>query len=295
VAELARVFQEKRRARVRTPSLVAIQPLGSRPPFFCVHANTGIVHYRPLARFLGPDQPFYALQSQGLDGERPPYETVEEMAVHYVREIRGVQPEGPYYLGGYSFGGKVAFEMARQLAEQGQRTAFLGFFDTFNLPILPGPTRLEFARQRTRVHLAALKTAGVRGKLAYLLGRLRTLRVIVSRAMSRAAESLFHPLRRAQRRVLEANNRAAERYAPGFYDGRATIFRAMDRTDDFRNRLRTYPHLGWERLCGGGVELVEVPGGHSSLLEEEANVRTLAGKLDECLRAAQCLCASPPG
>jgi thioesterase domain-containing protein len=87
--------------------------------------------------------------------------------------------------------------------------------------------------------------------------------------------------------VLAANNRAAARYVPGFYDGRATIFRAMDRTDDFRDRLRPYPHLGWERLCGGGVELVEVPGGHSSLLEEEANVRALGKRLAECLRAAQ--------
>ncbi|HEY6052049.1 MAG TPA: thioesterase domain-containing protein, partial [Thermoanaerobaculia bacterium] len=287
VAELALTFGEKRRSGRRTPSLVAVQPLGSRPPFFCVHANTGIVHYRLLARSVGPDQPFYGLQSQGLDGARAPYETVEEMAAHYVREIQGVQPEGPYYLGGYSFGGKVAFEMARQLAQQGQKTAFLGFFDTFNLPITPGPTRLEIARRRTRVHIAALRTAGIRGKASYLLGRAQTLRSLAVRALSRAGDVFFHPLRRAQRKVLRANSRAAARYVPGFYDGRATIFRAMDRTEDLRERLRTYPHLGWERLCGGGVELVEVPGGHSSLLEEEANVRALGRRLGEALRAAQ--------
>ncbi|HEY6147837.1 MAG TPA: AMP-binding protein, partial [Thermoanaerobaculia bacterium] len=188
VAELALTFGEKRRSGRRTPSLVAVQPLGSRPPFFCVHANTGIVHYRLLARTLGPDQPFYGLQSQGLDGARAPYETVEEMAAHYVREVRGAQPEGPYYLGGYSFGGKVAFEMARQLAQQGQKTAFLGFFDTFNLPITPGPTRLEIARRRTRVHIAALRTAGIRGKASYLLGRAQTLRSLAVRALSRAGD-----------------------------------------------------------------------------------------------------------
>ncbi|MDQ6893669.1 MAG: amino acid adenylation domain-containing protein [Acidobacteriota bacterium] len=287
VAELAVVFREKRRSRHPTPSLVPIQPLGSRPPFFCVHANTGIVYYRRLARFLGPDQPFFGLQSQGLDGTRAPYETVEEMAAHYVREIRGLQPQGPYYLGGHSFGGKVAFEMARQLGQQGQRTAFLGFFDTFNLPITPRPTGFQFARQRTRVHIAALKTAGLRGKVSYLIRRAQTLGHVIARVLARGGEAVFYPMLRAQRKVLEANSRAAERYVPGYYEGRATIFRAMDRTDEFRDRLRPYPHLGWETLCGEGVLLVEVPGDHASLLEEEESVRALSRRLEECLRAAQ--------
>ncbi len=128
VAELAEILPDSKRSRRPFPSLVAIlQPNGTERPFFCVHANTGIVYYRELAMVLGPDQPFYGLQAQGLDGRRPPLETVEEMATHYIREIREVQPEGPYYLGGYSFGGRVAFEMARQLLAQGQRTALLAF------------------------------------------------------------------------------------------------------------------------------------------------------------------------
>jgi thioesterase domain-containing protein len=94
--------------------------------------------------------------------------------------------------------------------------------------------------------------------------------------------------------VLATNFRAAARYVPGHYEGRVTIFRATDRPDGFRDRLQPYPLLGWEKLCAG-VELIEVPGGHSSLMEEEANVRALGRALDERLRAAQCLCASPPG
>ncbi len=287
VAQLAKMIEERTQSGRVQCSLVAIQPKGTKPPFFAVHANTGIVYYRGLARQLGADQPVYGLQSQGLDGSRRPHETVEEMAAHYVREIRGLQPEGPYYLGGYSFGGKVAFEMARQLRAQGQRTAFLAFFDTFNLPTTPGLTRLEHARERTRVHIAALKRVGPRARISYLMRRAETLRSLAGGALSRGYEALFRPLRRAQRRVLEANNRAGRRYVPGFYEGRATIFRAMDRTEDWRDRLRPYPHLGWERLCGEGVELIEVPGGHSSLLEEEANVRTLGERLAESLRAAQ--------
>ncbi len=137
VAELAEMFRPRRRSKGPSPSLVAIQPRGTRPPFFCVHAIGGIVYYRGLALVLGLDQPFYGLQAQGLDGKRRPYESVEEMAAHYVLEIRELQPEGPYHLGGYSFGGKVAFEMARQLRAQGHRTAFLALFDTSNFPPPP--------------------------------------------------------------------------------------------------------------------------------------------------------------
>jgi amino acid adenylation domain-containing protein len=285
VAELAAMFQERGRSKQEFPSLVAVQPKGTRPPFFCVHANTGIVYYRELALLLGPDQPFYGLQAQGLDGKRSPYETVEEMAAHYVREVREAQPEGPYYLGGYSFGGKVAFEMARQLRAQGQRTAFLAFFDTANVPLAPRPTRLEFVRQRTRIHLDTWKRIGMREKLSYLLGRAGTLLLLGGRALSRGYEVLFQPLRRAQRVVLEANRGATRRYVPTFYEGRVTIFRAKDRWKNSPQQgVLTDPQLGWDKLCGEGVEVHEVPGGHASLMEEQANLRALGAKLAECLR-----------
>ena len=119
-------------------SLVAIQTAGTRPPFFCVHAVGGnILSYRLLSRHLGAEQPFYALQSQGLDGEHPPHETVEAAAAHYVEEIRTVQPRGPYYLGGTSLGGIVAFEMAQQLVAQGERVGLLALIDTGLMGDLP--------------------------------------------------------------------------------------------------------------------------------------------------------------
>ena len=301
IAELAGVVRERRRSRSRTPSLVALQPNGSRPPFYCVHAVPGIIQYHLLARSVGRDQPFYALQSQGLEGASRPYETIEEMAAHYVAEIRERQPRGPYYLGGYSFGGKVAFEMARQLRTLGEETAFLAFFDTLNIPTIPRPTALEHARERARVHVAFLRAAGLKEKLSYLHGRAETARslavrgvfALYERLIRPVREALFDPHQRARRRVLATNFRAAARYVPGHYDGRVTIFRATDRPDGFRDRLQPYPLLGWEELCTG-VELIEVPGGHSSLMEEEANVRALGRVLDERLRAAQCLCATPP-
>ncbi len=287
IAELTELFKQKRLGR-RSPSLVAVQPKGTRPPFFCVHANTGIVYYRALSRYLGPDQPFYGLQSQGLDGTCPPYETVEDMAAHYVDEIREFQPEGPYYLGGYSFGGKVAFEMARQLHSAGERVSVLAFFDTSNSPLTPDPTRLEFVRDRVRFHIASLKSVSRQQKFSYLMRPAKTLVLLGAGALSRAQERVFHPLRSAQRRVLGANGRAAIRYRPGFYAGHVTIFRAKDGREQLRDdRSPRDPQLGWGKLCGEGVEVREVPGGHSSMLEEESNIRALAEKLSFCLHDAQ--------
>ena len=105
--------------------------------FFCIHAGGGnVLMYRDLARRLGPDQPFYGLQAQGLDGKQPRHKRIEDMAAHYIKEIQTLEPKGPYFLGGSSFGGAVAFEMARQLDAQGQKVALVALFDTAG-PVIP--------------------------------------------------------------------------------------------------------------------------------------------------------------
>jgi acyl carrier protein len=101
--------------------LVTIQPAGSRPPFFCIHGGGGsVLIYRALSQHLGADQPFYGLESQGLDGRRPLLTRIEDMAELYVKKLRRVQPHGPYFLGGYCMGGTVALEMAQRLTAQGE-------------------------------------------------------------------------------------------------------------------------------------------------------------------------------
>src|SRR5438477_12550233 len=110
-----------------------MQPNGSRPPLFCVHGASGnVLIYRDLSRHLGPDQPFYGLQAQGLDGTAECLTTVEDMAALYINEIRRVQPEGPYFIGGYCLGGTIAYEIAQQLTSRGQEVGLLALFDTLN-------------------------------------------------------------------------------------------------------------------------------------------------------------------
>jgi len=118
-------------------SLVKIQPGGSKPPFFGVHgAGDGILvyYYYNLIPYLGPEQPIYGLQPQGLDGLQVPHSRIEDMAAYYIKEIRTIQPEGPYFLGGASMGANC-LEMAQQLHAQGQKVAMLVLFDTY------GPSR----------------------------------------------------------------------------------------------------------------------------------------------------------
>ncbi len=112
-------------------SLVAIQPQGSKPPLFYIHAGGGnLLVYRDLALALGPEQPVYGLQPRGLDGKYAPHTRIEDMAAHYLAQILNIQPHGPYFLAGLSTGGTIAWEIAQRLLAQGQKVALLALFDT---------------------------------------------------------------------------------------------------------------------------------------------------------------------
>lgn len=133
VEEMAKLLRQDTDGTNSSPStaLIAMQAAGSKPPFFCVPGAGGYVIYLyQLARALGADQPFYGLQAIGLDGDSEPQTTVETMAATYVEAVQAMQPTGPYYLGGHSLGGWVAFEMAQQLQRQGEQVALVAILDT---------------------------------------------------------------------------------------------------------------------------------------------------------------------
>jgi phthiocerol/phenolphthiocerol synthesis type-I polyketide synthase E len=130
VSELTEVLRSKAQPVGWSP-LVTVQSNGSRAKFFCVHGAGGNVFiYRDLAKLLGPDQPFYGLQSRGLDGKEELQSTVADMARVYVDAVQRVQPHGPYFLGGYCMGGTVAYEMAQQLSAKGEQVGMVALFDT---------------------------------------------------------------------------------------------------------------------------------------------------------------------
>ena len=130
VAGIARLLGEAEKQEQTWSTIVEIQPEGSRPPFFWIHSlggdgGGGFFYYRKLAELLGPDQPSFGIRSP-----REPFHQIEEMARFYVSEIRKAQPRGPYSLGGFCFGGIVAYEMARQLAEEGEEVGVLALLES---------------------------------------------------------------------------------------------------------------------------------------------------------------------
>jgi amino acid adenylation domain-containing protein len=270
-------------------SLVAIQPEGSRPPLFCVHAaGANVLIYRPLSRHLGNDQPVYALQAQGLDGRARPLTRVEDMAALYIKEMRAVQPEGPYFLLGASFGGLVVYEMAQQLIEQNQQVALLAMLNT-NCPVY------SFAK-RIRCHVGHLIEKGPREYAQGIVSRRFAGRV--SETKSETANGLDPEIQKVLAkdsgvdqslvRTVLAIMAADEQYVPErrVYPGKITLFWARDAKRDFEDN-----RLGWRKLAGAGLEVHVVPGNHTSI-REEPHVAELAAKLKDILSIVSASSAS---
>jgi len=265
-------------------SLVVIQGGGARPPFFCVPGVGGnVVGFHMLARHLGADQPVYGLQARGLDGVETPDTSVEEMAARYVEQMKAVVPRGPYFLGGASFGGKVAYEMARRLESDGERVGLLALFDTFApgsgsgapLPVLLRHASARFFA-RVDYHMENLLLQKQRGQ--YIRKKARTVRRRIRSRLWQLAYRLFdersRAMPRAMRSVREAGYLANRRYVAGPYGGTVMLFRAAVRSvADATGR-----DMGWGRLVQGGVEVHHVAGDHENMLVEP-HVRVLAREL----------------
>ncbi len=243
VEELAAALHQEAWSR-HWSSLVAIQPEGAKPPFFCVHGVGGnVVGFRDLGRHMAPTHPFYGVQARGLDGRQPHLNTIEEMASHYLSEIRSVQPRGPYFLGGFSFGGLVAYEMAQQLHACGEDVGLLAFFDTYPGNLKPAAASL----------LASLRTPSL--QLLTQLSRSVRRRVRVFWRMLTIPKPL--------REVFRANSRAAANCKLRTYAGQATLFRASEKS------IRSSdPYDGWRQLLQGGLKIQDIPGSHNGILVE---------------------------
>jgi thioesterase domain-containing protein len=268
------------------PPLVAIKPTGSKRPFFCVHPAGGNVFcYVELANHLDAEQPFYAFQAPGFEGGSR-YMRVEELAGLYVGSLREFQPEGPYMLGGWSRGGVLAFEMARQLEAQGQRVDLLALLDS----VVPAPD----ARTRKADEVSLMLSLGAHmglslghltapdglpsgltfdERLAALLDRAKADGLVPSDIGLEQVRGLYE--------LFRNNVRALGEYVPGRYAGGVTVIRADDRPAAGGHEAD--PTEGWGGLAGGGVEIYRVPGNHFSIVRRP-HVGALAGQLEICIR-----------
>ncbi len=253
--------------------LVAIKPGGSKQPLFCIHPGGGnVLSYFDLSHELGSDQPFYGLQSIGLNGEAEPLTCIEDMATHYLEEIQSVQPQGPYNLAGWSFGGIVAYEIAQQLYAKGHQVSFLGLLDTYEPSAAPQDTQDDASLLVSMfIGLIVLSEDHLRqldldGQLQYIVDQGKKSNFLPPDYGLQQARYLFQ--------VYKCNQQAEQHYCPQPYIGDISLFVASEATLATPND----PTMGWSKLVTGGIEVYTVPGTHQTMVQKP-NVHELAKQL----------------
>ena len=269
--------------------LVEIQPHGAKPPIFMIHPLGGeVLCYRNLATHLGLEQPVYGLQLQKPDEKQFPIVRVENMASQYLQEIQTLQPQGPYFLGGYSFGGIIAYEIAQQLHRQGQKVAFLAMLDTCR----PGYKRRISFLKRIYLHLNYIgqrrsKYISHKAKSFYKHAKFyikqsfqHYLRFVTQMITSRTPET---------NKYLHGHNiytQAMNTYIFQPYSAKVTLFRTKDENRTDAVGMEYDSTFGWGEIIIGDLDVKYIPGSHLSLLDEP-NVRVLAKQMKICLQKAQ--------
>src|SRR5581483_8011551 len=265
-------------------SLIEIQRHGSKPPFFCIHGGEGSTLFlHRLARELGPDQPFYAFEAEGLDGLKFHRTTVKEMAEHFVCAMKKIQPEGPYHIGGYCFGGLVAFEMAQQLRRDGDRAGLVALFSgqlRFNRRLASQPTGTQPTSSRERaLRLLHSPSKALGWRLAKLAQDIRSgLRMMTCRLFLSFGLRIPQGMRTMYIvRMLQA---AEEQYIPQKYPGTIVLFRGGGLEENADG-----PKMGWDGLAET-IESYQI--GESGLrsrrdIMNEPLVTDLAKQLAACL------------
>jgi amino acid adenylation domain-containing protein/FkbH-like protein len=298
IEQLARVLDGHGQAAHSGSLLVPIQPRGAGPPLFLIHGAGGDVlwGYANLAAHLGTDQPIYGIKSRGQIGLDEP-RSVREMAACYLREVRQLQPRGPYYLGGYCFGGNVAYEMARQLEQLGETVALVVLLDS--APSNAGYERVTWWRpgfafrfaRNVGYWLSDFFGLGAEERRRFIRRKTRSLGRKVKRWFCRETagsdldvEEIVDPIYfpESELKLWGIHLRALAEHTEGQYPGRITLLRTRGQPllcsfdEDFC----------WGGLALGGVKVKRIPGSHENVFTEP-NVRYLARAIEECLAQAQ--------
>jgi acyl transferase domain-containing protein/thioesterase domain-containing protein len=268
-------------------SLVEIQSGDSSPPLFLVHGAGGnILIYHDLALRIGSDQRVYGLQSKGLDIKQTSHTRVEDMASHYLKEIKDIQPQGPYFLGGYCLGGSIAYEMAQQLHEQGQETALLVLLETYNYSNIKPQSFIDnvyYYIQKVDFHLRNFLGLQSEEKLIFIKEKLKVARsrryIWLGMIKAKVGNKIGSENQQALHlfNLWNINDQAAIDYVPKVYPGRITQFIPA------KGYAHLFgPELGWDKLAAGGLETYQLPVYPAGMMVEPF-VQLLAGKIKACI------------
>jgi len=293
IEQMAKRLGTKDASGLRLP-LIRLQPRGSKRPIFCVHPGPGSAFcYSDLARYLSEDQPFYGLQARGLEAGETPISTIEDMAAFYRKAIQEIDPKGPYFIAGHSFGAFVAFEISQQLQQEGLPVTSLIILDGFP-PVFGTQRESEhgpvneakllaaainvferFTNKNLSLPAELLQQLTEEEQLEELAKRLRRVKMITPDTDQKYIRYLLN--------VAKANDLAMRRYVPSSWRANSiALFRAATlRMEDYPPEFSEYSHhpsYKWTEFFPGRVEIFVVPGDHVTMLTRP-HVETLAQDL----------------
>lgn len=239
--------------------IVVLQDKGNKTPLFLIHpVGGGVFYYLPLVKELGHDRPVYAIQDPGIEAQDLLFANLQEMARFYILAMKRYQPEGPYFIGGSSFGANAAVEMARQLTDQGDTVAFIGLID-------------GIAKYPDEV----IKNRGVfdknlKSQIPYLHEQLGDVEI----------PDLLLELHWHRQQIM------AEHLIPKLTDLKLTLFKAMEIMDVLKSTESDFNR--WDHYHPQLLEVYKVPGDHLTM-HFKPHVQELAKILKECLDRTESL------
>lgn len=283
IEKLAHVLEPGAKT-VTWDSLVPIKPHGTKMPLYMVHgAGLNVLLFNALAQNMSPDQPVFGLQAKGLNGVDEPLDNIEDIAAHYINSILEQNPTGPYALAGYSFGGIIAFEMARQLEALGKEVKMLAMFDTYAYrsphydPVVTKfYKRSKFFLKRF-FYAATFKTGfktTIQDKSTNIKRKLKRIYWKLRYGKNQTQAGIFG----YSNKVDVMNEKAQKYYQLKPYNIAVEIFRAENKTfymDDFE-------YLGWKPYALKGVNIHKIPGEHNTIFKSP-NDKVFAKILQQCL------------
>ena len=290
IHDMARLIDQKSE-NVSWGSLVPIRSKGTKKPLYLVHgAGLNLLLYTTIVAGLDPDQPVFGLQAKGLDGEDEPLYTIEEIAAYYNGEILKVDQSGSYALAGFSMGGQLAYEMAKQLVEAGYKVSFLGVFDTVseNVSDRHIPFFKRYKLRIIRFYNQVMWTIGtflkkpLDQKFGFVLMKWKSLKQKITKDDYKlkpegASLGKQSELPKYLHKVHRANYIALDRYILPPYPGKLTLFRAMHQTFYIADPVK----YGWEEYVKE-MEILDIPGEHSTIFAPPNDV-LFAKELQKCL------------
>ncbi|MEP7229915.1 MAG: amino acid adenylation domain-containing protein [Ginsengibacter sp.] len=311
ISKLAAIINQKDKV-VNVSCLVPIQPQGAKPPLFCMHAGAGnVLFYKDLSKNLGMQQPLYGLMARGLNGKEHFHTSIEEMAAHYIKEIRSVQPHGPYFLAGYCLGGTLAFEMAQQLLKEGEKTELLATFNSRSSTYLNAPSidsnnssqkRPPRVSSIIRAYAGDYSSLKSKEKVLYPLKVMKVGSKVIAHVLynktrnkilrlnARAVKFGFDyylskgkllPRFLRNKYMLHTNGIMSRAYKTGIYPGKMLVFRSPQIYKD--------PYLGWKQHVSGVIESYDVSGKYRrrSEIMNEPYINVIASKLKTLLESSK--------